>query len=363
LAAPEHLTDAQVVRRFEQQGWVAEAPHLADQMTETDRNNSFRYISSSVWEAGMSDVATGEMTEHEGLVALDTFLAESVEKLAKRDNGENLASRAASLRRDLNFMGEKEFGTGVRWLKSLWKSYLDADANLQLCIPAAASLYAKGTKSDKYLIEQILAQFSDEERKLYEGRIITNVQDIKRPPEHTKIIVADDYVISGEQMTAGLADRSAGVTSLVPFFLNNFEGYRESVEVNLLAVTPERLKDGLKVLFGGQGGSEVTIPIKACYRARTTERKSVGDRHLIPLTSVHSSADYGFGLLIRDMVAKRKWGGEHNLKMPALTNIVRDYHGHQSEQIPEPAMSLGVSNELDNDFDEDDFAGDNRVES
>jgi hypothetical protein len=56
------------------------------------------------------------------------------------------------------------------------------------------------TKSDQFLLDTVLANFSDEELRKFGSRLTLNEADLAEDPLHSRIILLDDWAISGRQL-------------------------------------------------------------------------------------------------------------------------------------------------------------------
>ena len=113
---------------------------------------------------------------------LDEFLAK-IEAL-----GGKYAVDAQFMRENLTFIGEKEYKEAVAGIAANWKALLEADAKLQICVIAGEiaksknsqgkMIYDNQIKSDEYLLDNILANFTEEDWEKYGGRILVDRDDI-----------------------------------------------------------------------------------------------------------------------------------------------------------------------------------------
>jgi hypothetical protein len=327
-AAPESQPepDSAVQERFGSQRFVEEAPELDDQLADTSRQNTFRYARMPHRLDNFDppeEAVIESVTEHDGLLALDRFLAEASQQHLEWD-GEDLSGTAQAVRENLTFIGDKEYQQGAEGLSQLWRSYLDADPATQIYLLAGVSQNEDKRKSDQHLIEQVLGNFSDDELDRYAGRIVTSADALVVPPEQAKVLLVDDWTMSGSQLKAAVLAMSEDET---------LRPYLPSVEVNLIAASPQRIDQGLTALTR-QG--EVTIPVKAYYR--THEERSSSPYFLpgeMPVTGVHSSGDYGFEQVIDRIVAAQRANGQP-AEMPPLTNVVREYRHAEPAIIKQP---------------------------
>ncbi|MCL2371557.1 hypothetical protein FWC63_02325 [Candidatus Saccharibacteria bacterium] len=305
-------------RKIEQLGYAKEIPKFADQVSDASRTQAIEYEASTIAQYGRNYDATRTITEHQALVELNDFLT-SASSNPKID--ESLRQEAAAMTDSLTFIGHKEFVEGAAGLADYWKSHLDDDPKnkllIQLMSEAGSNNTSGITKSDVFLLDEIMRNFSDEDVEKYAGRLFRQPDDIATiagEENHLKVIVLDDWSISGEQM------RSTQRGILVGRWDRNDE-YYVTPEINLLVGKQEQIEHGFQYL-----GSGDPVPMKAYYTARKDARFAaagldVGEMGDYRITGFYSSVDYGFEAQIGDMVAQS--GGE--LIMPPLTNIKRPY--------------------------------------
>jgi hypothetical protein len=314
-------TASKAVELLETQNFVAEAPKFADQLTDETRTNTFTYVKTGL--AKWNDDPTKyeqqvTLTEHDGLVQLAEFLDTAAAELP--NGSQRLIEQAKGIRENLTFIGSKEYQEAAAGLAELWKAHLDSDSALQLCVPTKISERGGKRKSDIHLFENILSTFSDTELEQYSGRILTDMKDITEAPDHTKIILLDDWSISGTQAREAYHDMQADP---------RFAEYRNSLEINLLVSSQDRLENGLKTNMWDPNSA--VIPVKAYFKAHDAAATSTRE-HKAHVTGIHSSVDFDFEQNIGDMVtalrhtAFQKTGTNVvDINMPPVTNIVREY--------------------------------------
>ncbi len=328
LTADKKADGVSVLGNFEIDNFVRLAPIFSEQMKDETRNNTFRYVKGESMAWG-NDPIPGqeivEMTEKEGMVGLYGFL-ESMLHAAANDNSPqavDLKTRALALQERLTFIGEKEYIEAAKGIGDYWKSFLDADANNQLCVLTKIgerSVYRGKRKSDNYLFERIISTFSPEELEKYSGRIVAELDDIKEDPANTKVVMLDDWTISGAQIqdTYQAIKKSA-----------RFKSFADSVEVNLIAASGERISKGMNVAEsnGWNKADAIMLPVKAYFKAHNAQETSRHRSHKAHMTGTHSSVDFDFedtiDELMRYMRASKK--STAIVYAPPLTNIVRTY--------------------------------------
>ncbi len=314
----------------EEAAWLLElkntaevAPRLSDQLAddEEDRDNIITYITGlgkSLGTKTSEDSYRGgraEITEHEMLHQLDEFLAKMEGRL-----GGKYADDARSIRDKLTFIGEKEYRKAAAGIAANWKAVMEADANLQICVIAGEiaklkdrktddkTIYGNQIKSDEYLLEAILANFSEEDWERYGGRVIVDRDDIAQAPkEHLRIVLLDDWTISGWQL------RKVYIS-----LVGQYPEIRRQIEVQLITANKQRIEQGLAVdlVYTGE-----KLPVKAYYSAHYSGAAARGAH----ITGSHSTSDFDFEVTIARMVKRARNLGMEDVCMPPGTNIVRPY--------------------------------------
>jgi hypothetical protein len=309
----------EVIGLIERQHFVKIAPEFSDQVEDETRVNKFRYSkrTSSMGNDEPVEGSVVELTEHEGLVALQKYLRDYIDSQIRNGKGDGDTSLVAKgILDNLTFIGKKEYLEASKGLAELWKSFLDEDPKRQLCVPLQISRSRGRRKSDLALFEQIISSFTDEELENYSGRIVTDLKDISSTPEGTKIILLDDWTISGIQMKDEYLTMKEN---------NEFVRFADCIEVNLLVASQDRLNNGLYVDREFDSDEDIFIPVKAYYMAHSST-KTIREGFEAHVTGVHSSVDYDFENAIENMNTVLISGNDLDISyMPALTNIVRSY--------------------------------------
>lgn len=321
-------TDVPSVDRLESSSgeYAKPIPTFSEQRADTTRTNEVTYITNAKTALGSHadyDTETRTLTEHDMLNELGSFLERAVANPAL--DTEN-RTRAQSVLENLSFIGKKEYDEAIAGIASDWREQLSSNPNLQICAYTGMS-DGKKIKSDAYMLDNILKQFSDEELAGWQGRLVTHPENLTADPADSKIIVLDDWSISGEQMRDTVGD------------LKDYRRNGIAVEAQLIAGTPAALSED----WAG-------IPIKSYFLARETAPtvETLGGTHL---TGSHSSVDHGFDNVIHDIA------GKLDEAMPAGTNIVRSYRQGealmQAARLHEPPVEEPEDDWAD--FDDDEF--------
>lgn len=292
---------------LETQGFVKPIPDFTTQLEEVDRTNEITFVTGvrTAIEKSTDGLPTSVATEHDALRQLDAFLED-----VKARGTEDHRRKAISMQENLSFIGQKEYSEAFVTFADHWRSLLDKNEDTQIC--AVVGRISEGNvKSDSYLLDNILGQFSDEELSKYKGRIVTDPRGLTCEPQDARIFLLDDWPISGSQLRTAAQSLS-----------EDFPQFRNSLEVLAVAATPEKIDEGLSLL--PVNGSEmadgsITIPIRSYFVARPVSRE-IAPKSGAHITSYYSSVDYGFNRDIADMAV------DIDRDMPAgITNIVRPY--------------------------------------
>jgi hypothetical protein len=322
------IAATELVKRLETDHFVKEAPVFIDQAEDTSRTNTFKYVAGfrSEGRRARGDSAhVRQVTEHEGLQELKQFL----EDIPKHTDYEVYRAQAKGMLENLTYIGEKEYQEAIKGIAAYWKDFLDKNENNQLCVLTKVTDARGKVKSDMYLFERILELFSEDEIERYGDRLITELDQITALPEDTKIVLLDDWTISGSQMQKAYASLKTS---------EKFERYADKVEINLIAASDVRLHEGLREANGLNGARH--IPVKAYYKAHAAPETSEYS-HKAHITGTHSAVDGDFEIPVSEMIKDindrlmLKGRGSERLHMPACTNIVRTY---RDAELPRSAM-------------------------
>ncbi len=283
-------------------GYAQQAPRLATQLGDSSRSKLFIPYKS---RAGATRTPDAPMTESEGLDQLADFLLETVEVTRSKE----AQRKAESIAEALSFIGEPEYLEAVQGLANYWKHLLDSNPDLQLCILTEVGRLERyrekpGQKSDIGVRSDILATFSDAELAHYSGRIVGSLDDVTSQPEDTKIILVDDWSISGKQMRDVCRELLH-----VPLFLSR--AIAGEVEIDLLAASKPHLRNGLLLPGSGIGH----IPVRSFFRAFSAQ--GVFHNAKVHLTGLHSTVNWGFKDPIIDLSKITK----KNRPVPSLARI------------------------------------------
>lgn len=316
---------SEVAFLFEQQGYVREAPTFASQLEDTSRIAPFNHYE----DGKRRPKIVGPNTEHEGLVELNSFLQlfESI-TLQHEDSPspqtDQLREQARSIRENLTFIGDKELSEAAHGLGVAWKSYLDGDPARKICVLTEVSklpqFQKRSTqKSDVFLRDKIMATFSKEELAEYGPRISFSLDEMDAEPRNAKVIMLDDWTISGSQMRSAYGQ-----------LLSNDKArkYIEAgcLEINVVAASQGRIEGGLEV--DPYDESRGVIRVRSYFKAHHADvAQTSGQTHI---TGLHCAVNYGFYHPCRDM--KKELERVDISLTPALTRVCQVYKQHNSSQ-------------------------------
>lgn len=298
LTDPERALES-AAELFEADHYVERAPLFLEQIEDVSRTMPIRF--------NKSQNTYGVIAEHDGLVQLNTVLEDFLSATATdgfragsftEQATKNLRDEATSIRENLTFIGDSEYRRATEGLALRWKNFLDKDPNNQLCVIAGVSslerynLKEDERKSDAWVLEDVLSHFTEEElEKTYKGRILTDTERITADEEHAKIILIDDWSISGRQLRDCYSELAnyADIHNLIE---------AGCVEINLLAAGSNLIDDGLETRNGPL--EQTRIPVYAYFRAKG--KSYVPDTGNLHITGSHSSVNYGFRDSISNML-------------------------------------------------------------
>lgn len=313
ISAQTNKANFYTTEHIKEDGFVAKPPLLSEIGDDDTRNMPFLWC---VRGGGQPEYAT--MTEADGVSQLTNFLSEFVrgfdEKIAGLRKGQelrighvapskvrSLREQAESMLESLTFIGWPEYQEAVQGIGAYWRSLLEDNPDLQICVPSAVaelSRYKKwGTrKSDESLFEDVLLSFTDEELEQLGDRVVRRLDDISHNAANVKVVLLDDWVISGDQMR----DTYKHIIKKHP------KGARvaqvDNVEAHLIVAQRQRIRQGL--LLDPYKPSKGSIPIKAYYEAHKAQAKT--DRGSgSHISGQHSAVNYDFyePLMLMEKVA------------------------------------------------------------
>lgn len=320
----KNVSPAEIVSAMELEHVVKRMPRFSDQVKDITRINK---ITARRYRGEEHDKI---LTEHEALVDLDEYLQLTEQAIFSPDEEgtpSDLSDLAKDMRENLTFIGEKELEEGAGGIATYWKSLLERDQDTQLFIANGyvRRHHGKPHKSDDYIVDRILAHFTDDELKKWSPRLATRYDDITVTPDKLRTILLDDWVASGEQMHAVAAALYEQDKELVP-----------TLELHTIVASESRIKIGLRRGRIGTMKDTIrdTLPMVSYYLANPSNEEVL--RGVI--TGSHSSVDFGFGdaltllagcardeLKRTDMDDETRSQFERLARHPYLADVVRSY--------------------------------------
>lgn len=292
------LTVVNVSEVLDERGYFREMPKFQTQVVDTTRTMPFRYKKY--------DKSYGLITEHDALTNFSDSLNEFLEQTATpkgigyftTENVRNLREDAISIRENMNFIGHPEYQEAVAGIAERWKAYLEANTDNMLCLhPGVSSLpryqhqyEGNSRKSDKWLMEDVLLAFSPEEYEKYADRIVSPDYP-GLDPAHTRIVLTEDWSISGQQMKYAFEALAAN-PAMRPFIEAN------CIEINLLIASAGQLIKGFPVEYKSE---MINLPIVSYFLAHDTNIEDAPENHA-HISGAHSAVNYGFRDMILDMM-------------------------------------------------------------
>lgn len=311
----DHLSAEKVAaQRFETQGFVRPSIDLADQILDVSRTNVLttgRYETPLVSNLGIEKKESSK-TEQEALIGLHEFL-----KTAGQNPdvvGEENTAIAASMVDSLAFIGKEELDEASAGFAEYFKKQLDDDENLQIITyvgfqSGGVARDGKSRKSDGYILEKVVAHFSDDEIQRYGDRFTTDIQDAS-DAYRTKVVMLDDWAVSGTQLRQADSDLRYSLE----------KDRIDETEACLVVASEDRIKNGLTT-YGDK-----PLKIKAYFKSKDPKVKSdmasaltvEGDSYPGYVTGAHSSSDFNFDRRIAHMVASATEAKEAGVEVPEV---------------------------------------------
>lgn len=324
--------DREVAWRLDLDHVVKNAPFLADQMGETDRENMVEFVGGVKKGLGTkaneyvrdNEQSLVRMSEADALKQLWEFLSVA---LHDTEVSTILRQRLENIREFITFVGEKELNEAAEGLAIYWKDRMDKNPRKPLVIlPIDQAISPDGfngdgamTKSSTYLLDKILSYFSEADIQKYRKQLRFGFDGMGRwAMNNSRVIILDDWSLSGRQLK-GARDRLVQQHPQVGL---------GGIEINLVAASQELIHTGLD----GDGSgftktwpADTRTPVRAYFMTRSAKYMQNNRGGFV--TGAHSSADYAFEDVIRTIVARHASEDPPTIlsTMPPLTNIVRPY--------------------------------------
>ncbi len=326
----DNIISEKVLDDFERIHYAFVAPTLDEQCLDVDRTTSFDYMI----ETQDSSALSRKRTELFGLRELRYFLEVGAFNLSKRDpskshDTQQLLDTVTSIRDRLTFIGDPEFQKATMVLGAYWKKYLSQDPLNQIFVVTGISnsdKYPNQIKSDKYLFDAIDRQYEfTTHGSPYEDRLSNGVDKLETAdPKHTKIILLDDWALSGGQISREYFSITDNPKA---------RRFSDSVEANFIAASDRRISLGIDVSRPGKykaGNETARLPVRSVFQAHQAlvDTPESSGTHI---TGLHSSANFGFSFPL-DTVYRHQRRSVSALPLPSLAQIIRNYSGGREQR-------------------------------
>ena len=289
------ISELEIPGLIEHRGYVCPARNFGEQAAETDRTTPYEYLGEEMRSPNVPS------NEHDGLVELSDFLE------AHQDD-----PMARGMLDSLTFIGEKELREAAAGIAAYWKHFLDSNPDARLCAVAGLSIPAEAcscctpvrrgmVKSDRYIIERVLEHFTDEEQDKYRGRLLLGLNHVKVDGRRTKVVLIDDWIISGQQM------------GHVVHQLRNVRRFYD-IEINLVVATADLIENGFE-----SNGQRTTV--RSYFTAHTATGPTEPSSGNAYITGIHSSVDRNFARALQ------------NIEQPG-PGLTRIYKNHEVGGLP-----------------------------
>lgn len=323
------LSDKDVIDRMEVDHVVKHAPRLTDQLNDPTRNNIIYSVHNP--DGSTESAALGDL--HDYLQSVPQF-----------SNKPEINELAKDIDQNITFIGEKEYTEAVNGISTYWKHLLTSNPDQQIFIPTGRIARAQdqgygltpATKSDDYLLDRMLATFTDDELAAYKGKLITEEADINVDrAENLKVVFLDDWTISGDQLS-GAAES----------FMDDYPNFASSVEIQLITANSKKIASGLVGIdFGKDAYSKrPSLPVRAYFLAH--DSAVAGTASGSRITGAHSSVDFDFEQdlsRIRHSI-KQTAPADKVPHIPYLHGIKRPYRTHGNKLVNRARITSARNN-------------------
>lgn len=306
-------------------------PNFTDQVADDTRQELITSAAEATYGLG-SDTSISDNVLETRTFTEQEALAQTLLLLQEAMTNPKLSAELVLLARDiyenLSFIGKKELMEATQSIARYWKAYLNDNPNSSIFIVTSKTFessielgddetqedefgYISDNKSDDYIVDHILSNFSHEEMQRYGGRILLAASDLAgQELRLVKTIVVDDWIMSGQQIRNTL-DRV-------------FEYMTPTdLEVNLVVCNEDRLTNGIT-----HDRATTPIPVKAHFVSHDADHPYALEFGGAYLTAAHSSGDYPFEGSVEKVVdsLNRIRVDEEAIYMPPLANVIRPYY-------------------------------------
>lgn len=320
LEPRDELSEQDIYERMEIDHCVRRLPRMSEQLAAKDceRNNLVTAIIGnrvllSTKAYLVSDDEKSQISERENVRKIADELNQLYKTATERDNTrQGDVDCLDDIRTNLNYVGQAELLEAAAGIAAYWKERMNRypDKTLFVLLGEIRKMDvdygapAGKVKSDEFLMDLVIQNFTDEELAHYSDRLIISESDLEgRSAEQVDVILLDDWIMTGSEMTEQRRE-----------FLTRHPYLASRMELQLVVADEEYLKIGFlprEVMYTGPW-----LPTRAYYMANKGE-SSWG----IYLAGSHSS-DYTTLKDLMSLVDKV----EFKNGLPTGLQVVRPYH-------------------------------------
>ena len=250
-ACPDvELSAKDIYARMEVDHCVKTLPTLEEMARQQERTNEVAYVvgRAALGAKAMNDYPARTTTEGE---LIKSFLSDT-------QYFSGGSSKARTLPDEISFIGGKELKEAAGGIADYWKERLGRNPDEQLYvvtgelarIDADYNFAVGAVKSDEYLMEEIIQNFSEEELAELSGRLLTSRDQI---PNNCTVIFLDDWTVSGTEMYEQYAK----------FVTDNLSrNLASKIEIQLAVASQRRICTGFDI-----GGTQLSLVTRAYFAA------------------------------------------------------------------------------------------------
>jgi hypothetical protein len=256
------------------------------ELTYLDKNEGKKLKTVKTEQQMVADLATTFKT----LISNES----AIQGISEKDDStlNELVQSAKDLLAETSYIGEKERHEATTTIAKSWKDYLKNNPEGRLYVLAPISDFKNLEKSDRFIRNEILGNFTTEELAEFEDRLTPcPVSEVPNNlGEKDRIVAVDDWILSGEQMRKALRYLHETNPSSI-----------QKTELHLLAAPEDLLADGFSFHINGtiqDEGNTANVPVKSAFLSRTMSDPMVNgvDRYVTRITGSHSSTDALFSM-------------------------------------------------------------------
>lgn len=317
---PFELSPREIYERMETDHCVKKLPTIHQQLNDekTDRSNP---VTMAIHGEALLPIetifysVTKEKTSERELLQL---LANDFETLYRRvveRKGEysSTASWMRDIKDNFNFVGRTELLEAAAGIATYWKERMDRYPENSIFvllgeISKLGAVYGPPpgkVKSDEFLMDLIIQNFTDEELVKYRDRLLIDESALTgKSPENIDVVLLDDWTMTGTEMTHQLRS-----------FLKRRPELASRTELQLVIADEERIKIGFRP--GNSQDDTIWLPTRGYFMANKGKSAwdiSVSGSH----SSDHTTAD-NLAIILKEI-------GDSEGVLPRGLQVARPYH-------------------------------------